>query len=302
MGGLHMKMAKVAMMQMYVKTNDPETNLLHAAKLLDELCETEKPDFVLYPETCDVGWASAEAEEYAGTVPGGAACEAFREMAVKHQVYLVAGLTEKDGSRIFNTAVFFSPEGELLAKHRKINVLQDVEGIYEIGDRVQVVETSFGRVGLDICADNFESSTVFLHVMGRMGARMVLSPCAWAVVPDFDISTTPCNEMWRQSYSRMSQLYRMPVIGVSNVGALESGPWKDHKAIGNSMAYGTDGKQIIELPFGVDEEITKVIEVKLAEEIAKGTDFAGALLRRGYFGLAEEILKAPEAHGDGSVV
>ena len=292
---------KVAMMQMYVKTNDPDTNLKHAAELLDELCSTGKPDFVLFPETCDVGWASAEAHLYADTVPGGKACEAWRSMAVKHQVYIVAGLTEKDHSHLYNTAVFFSPEGELLAKHRKINVLQDVEGIYDIGDRLNVVETPYGRIGFDICADNFESSTVFLHVMGRMGARMVLSPCAWAVVPDFDITTTPCNEMWRQSYSRLSRLYKMPVIGVSNVGVLESGPWKNHKSIGNSMAYGVDGNEIIELPFGVDEEMTKVIEVELTEEIAKGTDFAEALLQRGYLGMAEEIEKAPKGHGDGSV-
>ncbi len=292
---------RVAMMQMLVRTNAASENMAHAEELLAAVCAENKPDFVLFPETGDLGWATQEAYELSEPVPGGSVCEAWRRISQKYGVYLVAGLTERAGDKVYNCAVFFSPEGELLARHRKINVLQDVEGMYEIGDQLHVVETKFGRVGFDICADNFISNAVLLHSMARMGARMILSPSAWAVTPDFDNERTPYGSIWTEPYQEISRLYRMPVIGVSNVGKLSSGAWAGHHAIGCSLAYDGSGRLAAKLPFGPEAETTYVLELELTDPIARGTDFPDALMARGYMGQAEQTSHAPKGHGDGSV-
>ena len=296
-----MRKVRVAMMQMTVKTNCPEENLSHAEELLRSLPQDNMPDFALFPETCDIGWASFEAPDLATEIPSGFVCQKWMELAREFGIYIVAGMTERDGDKIHNTAIFLSREGKLLAKHRKLNVLQDVEGIYEIGDRLNVAETEFGRIGFDICADNFISNTVLLHSLARMGARMVLSPSAWAVTPDYDNEKTTYGGLWTRPYSELARLYRMPVFGVSNVGLMTSGPWAGHLSIGNSMAYDADGKEIVTLPFGWDKETVYIAETELADPIAKGTDFAEALLNRGYTGQAEDTTLFPKGHGDGSV-
>ena len=73
-------------------------------------------------------------------------------------MYVVAGLTERAGSRIYNAAVLIDPRGQLLLKHRKINLLDIEQGLYSTGDRLAVAETACGVIGVNICADNFPDS------------------------------------------------------------------------------------------------------------------------------------------------
>ena len=54
-----------------------------------------------------------------------------------------------------------------------------------------VAETDLGVIGISICADNFAESLCIGHTLGRMGARLLLSPCAWAVEADHDNARDP---------------------------------------------------------------------------------------------------------------
>ena len=54
----------------------------------------------------------------------GALCQAANDAGL----YVVAGLTERVGSRIYNVAVLVDPGGEVLLKHRKINLLDIEQG------------------------------------------------------------------------------------------------------------------------------------------------------------------------------
>ena len=40
-----------------------------------------------------------------------------------NQVYVVAGLAEADDNAVYNSAILIGPDGQILAKHRKINEL-----------------------------------------------------------------------------------------------------------------------------------------------------------------------------------
>lgn len=165
--------AYVAMIQMKVVYDDWRKNLEHADELLRQVCR-ERVDFAVLPECCDIGWGNPKAAELACAIPG-AVSDALCGMAGKYGIYLVSGITERTKDGIYNAALLISPDGEILGKHRKINVCYDVTDVYPSATP-GVFNTPWGRIGMDICADNFMNNTAVAHTLARMGARMILSP------------------------------------------------------------------------------------------------------------------------------
>ena len=163
---------KVGMLQIRVDFSDASGNLARAAAAVKKAAEAGAEICVL-PEAMDLGWANPAAAELATPIPGPVSV-LLSAMAVKNHVWLVSGMTEKDGDDIYNTALLISPQGVLTAKHRKINILTGVEDMYTPGDRLQAVKTPLGRFGIDICADNFMTSLPLGHALARMGAEVYL--------------------------------------------------------------------------------------------------------------------------------
>lgn len=269
---------RVGMLQIRVVFSDAAGNLTRAAEAVKKAVQ-EGAEICVLPEAMDLGWANPEAAELATPIPGPVS-GLLSAMAVKNHVWLVSGMTEKDGDDVYNTALLISPQGEIKAKHRKINILTGVEDVYTPGDRLQTVKTPLGRIGFDICADNFVTSLPLGHALARMGAQIILSPCAWAVVPDRDPKTDPYGAEWHEPYSLLSGLYHIPVIGVSNVGQVSAGTWKGWKAIGNSIAYDSDGTLKTVLPYGEDAECVRVIEVELKDPEHTGTALSEDITRK----------------------
>jgi predicted amidohydrolase len=61
---------------------------------------------------------------FAEEIPGGETCQALSQAAKENGVYVIGGsFSEKEeGSpKLFNTCVVFDPNGNLVAKHRKVN-------------------------------------------------------------------------------------------------------------------------------------------------------------------------------------
>jgi predicted amidohydrolase len=104
-----------------------------------------------------------------------------------------------------------------------------------------VTETPLGTIAVNICADNSPDSLMLGHSLGRMGARLLLSPSAWAVEADHDNAKDPYGQMWRESYTALAKQHDMTIVGVSNVGWMTGGPWQGRKCIGCSLAVGPGG-------------------------------------------------------------
>jgi nitrilase len=78
-------------------------------------------------------------------------------VARTNRVTLLIGVIERDGGTLYCTVLFFSPEGELVAKHRKLMPTAMERLIWGFGDgsTLPVVETAVGRVGSVICWENY---------------------------------------------------------------------------------------------------------------------------------------------------
>lgn len=270
------------MAQMHVEWGTAERNLAHAADLISEGAE-KGCAIVVLPECLDIGWTHPGAAELAHPIPGPHS-DILAEAARRRAVWVVAGLTERDGERIYNAAILISPDGDVVLKHRKINILEIAQPFYAIGDRLGVAPTPLGTMGVDICADNFRDSLVFAHALARMGARAILSPCAWAVDADHDNEKDPYGGPWKEAYMTIARLYDIPVVGVSNVGWIGGGPWQGRKCIGCSLAVGRGGCIIREGPYGHDAEAVIAVELDVSPIGVKGTALSGWLRDRGYEG------------------
>ncbi|MEX0715018.1 MAG: carbon-nitrogen hydrolase family protein [Planctomycetaceae bacterium] len=281
---------KLAMAQIHVEGGRPDANLERAAKVIAEAAE-RGAQIVVLPECLDLGWTDPCSWEAAQPIPGPHS-DRLAEAARRHGVHVVAGLVERapvardaqGRPRLYNSAVLIDPRGAILHVHRKINELDIAHEFYAVGDRLGVVETELGVLGIDVCADNFPDSLALGHVLARMGAQIILSPCAWAVPVDYDHSREPYGDLWRGAYRELARLYDLPVIGVSSVGKIRGGPWHGRKLIGCSLAMGGDGEIIAEGPYGEDAEAVLMVDIELRTHAARGTDVAEDLRRRGYAG------------------
>ena len=264
-------MFKLAMIQMLVDFHQPETNLNRAARLVKQAA-AQGADICILPECMDLGWGTPEASALARPIPGPVS-DRLCSIARENGVWLVSGLTERVEGKIYNAALLISSAGDILLHHRKINVLTGVEDVYSIGDRLAVADTPFGKIGIDICADNAVQSLSVGHTLARMGAEMILSPCAWAVPPQRDESV-PYGQEWHIPYGHLSSLYGVYVVGVSNVGQVPCGSWQGWKAIGNSIAYGPDGKPLAVLPYGENAQCIRLLSVEPRKAQHQGTALA----------------------------
>jgi predicted amidohydrolase len=273
---------RVGMAQMLVVGGQPAANLDRADRFIRDAARQECR-LVVLPECMDLGWTDSSARRLAHPIPG-PHCERLAQSARQHGLYVVAGLVERAGEKLYNAAVLIDPRGDVLLVHRKINELEIAHDLYAIGDRLAVARTELGTLGISICADNFPDSLVIGHTLARMGAQLLLSPCAWAVDAEHDNSVEPYGELWRRAYGELGRLYDLPVVGVSNVGWLTDGPWKGRRAIGCSLATDRRGEPIAEGPYGEAAEALIVVEVEPRQLHSTGTKIAEDLSARGYVG------------------
>lgn len=95
--------------------------------------------------------------------------------ALKRTVFL--SCPERDGSRLYNTVFVIGPTGEILGKHRKINVASDSLSWSSPGDTAAPIECDGVKVGVLVCADVYTSNIA--RAMKVEGAQMLVSPASW---------------------------------------------------------------------------------------------------------------------------
>lgn len=85
-------------------------------------------------------------------------------MAKKHQIWLIGGsvpMEAENPNKVRNACLVYDPTGKLVARYDKIHLFgldlsnehYHEETTIEPGDKVVVVETPFGKIGLSICYD-----------------------------------------------------------------------------------------------------------------------------------------------------
>ncbi len=252
-------MVTVALCQMEVGP-DAEANLKAIERSIAEAGDSGA-QLVVFPEACVFGWVNSAAHDAAATIPG-PIFDRIAAAARRAEVHVAIGMAERDGPALHNVAVLIDDRGQLLAKHRKLNILSELmDPPYAPGDgEPVVVETRFGRVGLLICADTFQEETV-----ARVAAEqpdLMIVPYGWAAPAEQWPQHGKSLHAWIQNTARVCQA---PTIGVDSTGQLHDGPWKGFVVGGQSMACDASGAALIQLADRSPE--MKLVDIPLRPRI-----------------------------------
>jgi len=181
-------------------------------------------------------------------VIGGPDCDRLAAIAAEHGVWLVVGVDEREahGATIYNTVLYFAPDGELAGRHRKLMPTGAERTVWGMGDgsTLAVVDAGRARIGGLICWENYMPLARF-HLYAQ-GVDVWLAP------------TLAQGDGWIATMRHLARENRMFVVGVNPVlhadqvsagfpardrllapGYLEqNGPWLDE---GNTVLVAPDG-------------------------------------------------------------
>jgi len=134
-------------------------------------------DLLVLPELFNTGYlfsSAAEAQQLAERIPSGPTTQALLQIASEHNVAIVGGLAERDGSKLFNSSVLVTPDGEAFC-YRKLHLFGYEKEVFLPGDREPEVFEAFGvKVGIMICFDWYFPETA--RVLMLKGAQVICHP------------------------------------------------------------------------------------------------------------------------------
>jgi nitrilase len=213
-------MLRVAAVQASCVLMDRESTLDRVAKLTANAAR-EGATLIVFPEVFVPGtpiwidtvpiwdgddeWFRLLAEN-AVEVPG-PATERLGSIARDNGVWLVIGVEEREshGGTIYNTVLYFSSEGALVGRHRKLMPTGSERTVWGMGDgsTLQVVDSPFGRIGGLTCWENYMPLARF-HLYAQ-GIDLWLAP------------TLAGGDGWVATLRHIARENRMFVIGVNPV-------------------------------------------------------------------------------------
>ena len=133
-----------------------------------------KADLVVLPEGITVVGTGKSYAEVAEAIPGPTTA-ALGELAKRKNAYIAAGIYEREGSVIYNTAVLIDRKGNVAGKYRKVYIpREEYEAGITPGSDYPVFRTDFGTVGMMICWDVQYADPA--RALALRGAEIVLLP------------------------------------------------------------------------------------------------------------------------------
>lgn len=274
-----MSFLRLCLGQLLVEGGEPERNFQRAEKMIRKAAQ-DGCQIILLPETIDFAWTHPSALEESKSIPGDYS-EFFCQAAATHGIYICVGLTERVSEKNFNTALLIDNTGKILLKHRKINLLEVEFPYYEVGQKLEVADTPFGKIGVNICADNYGDALHIGHTLARMGAQIILSPSSWTV--DYHVTEIdePYHEKWFRPFHLLASMHDIIVASATSVGYIVGGPYEGKKKVGKSLVVDKNGI-LAEGMFNEFAGELKTIELNIPERKVKGTQIGQSLKEKGY--------------------
>lgn len=177
---------KIGFLQTFPIFGKKTENLDNAILMVKEL----NADLVVLPELFNTGYqftSKAEAVALAEMIPEGQTTRALINLAKEKQLYIVAGLAERENEHCYNSAVLVGPRG-FIGCYRKLHLFYNEKQWFEPGNgELAVYDIGQARIGIMICFDwFFPEVTRYLALKGAdiicHPANLVLPYCPQAMI------------------------------------------------------------------------------------------------------------------------
>jgi len=178
---------KVALAQLEPALQDKAANVAKIEKAAAEA----HADLLLVGEMFLTGYMARDAFARLAEPVDGPSVKAIRAIAEEHGTHIVFGMPELEPGtkRLYNTSVLVTPEGKV-ASYRKVypaNFGPFEEGLYfGRGDRLTLVDTKLGKIGLLICYDSFFPELAKAYALQGADLLAIISASPATSKPFFD--------------------------------------------------------------------------------------------------------------------
>ena len=218
---------RIGFLQYQPEFGEVESNLGRVEALIDK---TSTVDLLVLPELFNTGYVFTSREEANGLaeeVPSGTTTGRLCALAKRKNTHLVAGIAEKDGDCVYNSAVLISPEG-FVGTYRKIHLFSEEKLWFSPGNKAfEVWDIGSCRLGIMICFDWFFPES--MRILALKGADIICHP-ANLVLPFCQNSmATRCLEN------------RVFAVTANRTGVEDRGGGKSLGFTGMSQITGPDG-------------------------------------------------------------
>lgn len=182
---------KAGFIQFDPEFGEIDRNIGKARALIDSV----DAQLVVLPEFFNTGYLIAtrqEAWDLGESIPEGKTTATLCEIARAKNIYIVAGLIEKAGEKLFNAAVLVSPEG-YVATYRKMHLFNEEKLWFDPGDKgFEVYNLGICRIGIMICFDWFFPES--MRILALQGADIICHPANLVLPFCQDAMVTRCLE------------------------------------------------------------------------------------------------------------
>ncbi|HJU06717.1 MAG TPA: nitrilase-related carbon-nitrogen hydrolase [Nitrospiraceae bacterium] len=217
------------------------------SRLARECC-----DLMVLPELFASGYqftSKQEVESLAEEVPRGRTTQRLIDVARDRAMYLVAGLPERAGAQLYNSAVLIGPNG-LVGVYRKTHLFYEETKFFSPGDTgLQVWDIGRAKVGVMICFDWFYPEAA--RTLALKGAEVLCHPSNLVLPHCPDAMVTRCLEN------------RMFAITANRIGAEQRGGKNRLTYIGKSQIVSPRGRVLHRAPS--DREDLVLLDIDPAE-------------------------------------
>ena len=231
---------------------------------IETLFSYDNTDLMVLPELFNTGYHFLNREEVftlSESVPEGPTTQALIRICKKKKTSIIAGIAERDGDQVYNSAVIVGTKG-YLGKYRKIHLFDTEKNYFNRGALpLRVFDIGSARVGVMICFDwRFPESARTLSLAGAdliaHPSNLVLPHCPQAII-------TRCLEN------------RIFVITANRVGIEERISGNPLHFIGQSQVVDPDGN-ILYRASKKEEEI-QIVDLDIEKARNKSINSSGDL-------------------------
>lgn len=213
---------KIAGAQIDIQFGDKAANLRRMQEALEETSRAGAR-LTVFPECALPGYCFDGLEEampLAEPIPG-PGVQAIAELAARHRQFVIFGLLERDGDRIFNACALVGPDG-LVGSYRKAHLpYLGVDRFTTRGDRpFEVFDAAGLKIGMNICYDGAFPEAA--RALALAGADLIVLPTNWPpgaeCTADFVINTRAMeNNVYYMAVNRVGTERGFTFIGKSKI-------------------------------------------------------------------------------------
>lgn len=168
------RMARLATVHHRPRDSKSSADNLKAFAALVDQAGAQKADIVCLPEGVTIVGTTHDYVSASETLPG-PTTKFLGEVARRNNLYIVAGILEREGDVVYNTAILIDRKGNLAGKYRKTSLpREEIDGGVTPGNSFPIFDTDFGRIGIMICWDvTFPEPA---RALAQQGAEVIFLP------------------------------------------------------------------------------------------------------------------------------